>query len=193
MTDQCTVLIVDDNTEDCTTYRRYLTQDRGEEVYGVVVAHTGHEALRLFEEKVPDCVLLYHMMPDMDGLKVLASLRDSEGKVTCPVLMLTGSANPWVAVKAIKGGAEDYLIKEDVTSETLRCAIANAIEKRASQQMLEESHAQFEAAFTDAAIGMALVAPDGRWLRVNPAFTSLLVQFHLRSCGQILFRVNYRA
>ena len=173
MTSQRTILIVDDNTEDCATYRRYLTREGGE-VYGVVVAHTGREALRLFEENVPDCVLLDHLMPDMDGLKVLASLTDSEGKVTCPVLMMTGSANPAVAVKAIKSGAEDYLVKGEVTSDTLHAAIANAIEKRAFQQVLEESRAQFEAAFIDAAIGMALVAPDGHWLRVNPAFTLLL-------------------
>lgn len=46
-------------------------------------------------------------------------------------------------------------------------------EKRSALASVRESKVLFESAFTYASIGMALVSPEGRWLRVNPAITSI--------------------
>jgi PAS domain S-box-containing protein len=55
--------------------------------------------------------------------------------------------------------------------ETLRL---HAIERQQAHAALHESEARFRVAFDLAAIGMALVAPDGRWLRVNPAVCAIV-------------------
>lgn len=55
------------------------------------------------------CILLDIRMPDMDGLEVQAALL--ERGITMPVIMLTGHADVSIAVRAMKGGAVDFLEK----------------------------------------------------------------------------------
>lgn len=55
------------------------------------------------------CILLDVRMPEMDGLEVQASL--AERGVTMPVIILTGHGDVSIAVRAMKGGAVDFLEK----------------------------------------------------------------------------------
>ena len=123
MSPRLKILIVDDSSEDRELYRRLLGQDR-ERGYDFLETDLGEEGLRLAGEEHPDCLLLDYRLPDMDGLEFLGRLR-----VPVPVIVLTGQGNESVAVQAMKGGAQDYLLKGSITSQELRRAVQNAIEK----------------------------------------------------------------
>lgn len=79
--------------------------------YEVVEAGDGAEALTLFDgpDGPPDLVVLDRMMPEMDGLAVLAEIR-RRGRDT-PVIMLTGLATESDRILGLDGGADDYLVK----------------------------------------------------------------------------------
>jgi len=124
---QRTVLIVDDSPEDCETYRRYLLRDQ-EYQYTVVVAGLGQEGLALRQQHQPDIVLVDYRLPDLDGLEFLTQLKTQTQQVVLPVIMVTGRGNEAVAIQSMKMGAQDYLVKEQVTPEGLRLAVNGAIE-----------------------------------------------------------------
>lgn len=136
------VLIVDDCPEDRETYRRYLRQDP-DYTYVVLEEESGEKALELCRLMKPDSVLLDYLLPDIDGLEFLDELSDKTGKVDIPVVMVTGYGNESIAVKAMKSGAHDYLVKGQTTPESLRLALRHAMEKVELLRQLEKSEERF--------------------------------------------------
>lgn len=140
MAQQLTVLIVDDSPEDRHTYRRYLEQDQ-EHHYTILEEETGEGALDFCRQFQPDCILLDFLLPDQNGLQVLAELKQQFNSTMPAVIMLTGHGNEAVAVQAMKSGVQDYLVKRKTTRECLldsmHSAIANC-QLRSSLQFSEE-------------------------------------------------------
>ena len=122
------ILIVDDSPEDRDLYRRVLRKDR-EWRYELSEAGSAEEGLRKCQSERPDCVLLDYRLPDSDGLSLLRRISECLKGDPVPVILLTGQGSEAVAVEAMKNGAQDYLIKTAVTTETLTRAIQYAIEK----------------------------------------------------------------
>jgi signal transduction histidine kinase len=136
------LLIVDDSPEDREHYRRMLSQDPAqapEYQYRFLEAETGEEGLEAALGAAPDCLLLDYRLPDVDGLEFLIRLRE---RLRVPVIVLTGQGNESVAVEAMKGGAQDYLLKGAVTRQGLQSAVRNAVEKVALQREVEERTAE---------------------------------------------------
>ena len=69
------------------------------------------EFRRACAERVPDAVLLDIMLPDADGLDILARLRSTPGLADVPVMMLTAKDTEVDKVRALASGADDYLSK----------------------------------------------------------------------------------
>ena len=98
------VLVVDDEATIRDIVRRYLTADG----FDVAEAADGEEALRQFEDRRPDLVVLDVMMPGMDGLEVLRRLRATSGVF---VVLLTAKAEEVDKLVGLSVGADDYLTK----------------------------------------------------------------------------------
>ncbi len=96
--------------------------------YAALSAESGEEALRLLASDAPDLVLLDVCMPDMDGFDVLARIRAQERAV--PVIMLTAHGKTIDAVRAIRGGAADYVTRP-LKNEDLLATIERALAGRA--------------------------------------------------------------
>jgi PAS domain S-box-containing protein len=140
---QRTVLIVDDNIEDCKTLRRSLEQDSST-TYRCHEAHTAAEGLALCRSVKPEVILIDDSLPEFNGLTLLEALFAEHGALAFAVIMLTGTGSEAIATKALKLGAQDYLVKEYDLQYRLLPAIANAIDKVELQHQIEKQHRELE-------------------------------------------------
>ena len=95
----------------------YLRQGLTEAGFLVDLARTGLDGHHLAMTELYDLIVLDVMLPDIDGWRILQSLRES-GKNT-PVLFLTARDNVEDRVKGLELGADDYLVKPFAFSELL--------------------------------------------------------------------------
>ena len=129
-----TVLIVDSCLDDRATYRRYLLEDPNF-AYTVLEEGSAAAGLALCQKQIIDGILLEFQLPDIDGLQFLIELKQQIGDRCPPVVMVTGHGNEAVAVKAIKSGADDYLVKKEITALDLRSSLRSAMENRLREQL----------------------------------------------------------
>ncbi|GIW80372.1 MAG: hypothetical protein KatS3mg105_2179 [Gemmatales bacterium] len=101
------LLVVDDDEMNRDVLSRRL-QRLG---YHVLVAKDGTEALELIRTQPVDLVLLDVMMPGIDGLEVLTTIRESHSLVELPVIMVTARDQSGDMVAALQLGANDYVTK----------------------------------------------------------------------------------
>lgn len=127
---QFTVLIVDDNPIFLETTETIL-KIKG---FGTDTATTGEIALnKLSNEEKYHLILLDLGLPDVNGLDLLEKIK--EKNLETPVYIITGEEKIQTAVKAMKLGAEDYLVKP-VKSEKL---VALAEKERERQQIINQN------------------------------------------------------
>lgn len=168
-----TIVIVDDSPEDRQTYRRYLLADKRCN-YTILEEEYGEKGLQSCERVKPDAVLLDFLLPDIDGLEFLLELQAANPKNYPPVIMLTGQGNEEIAVRALKSGAQDYLVKGRVTSESLCFAVRNVIENVRLRRQLEQSEARFRRLVESNIIGVAIGDLNGQISYANGAFLALV-------------------
>lgn len=116
------ILVVDDEAEIRNLIREIL-EDEG---FEVATAENGTGARALLEQFRPRLVLLDIWMPDVDGITLLKEWRES-GRLTNPVIMMSGHGNIGTAVEATRLGAYDYLEKP-LSMAKLTLTIKNALD-----------------------------------------------------------------
>ena len=139
------ILLVDDNEQDRTLYRRYLSKSEGHERLEIREAATGVEARAEFAAHRPDCVLLDYNLPDTDGLDLLAELVALAPPETLCVVMITGGGSEGLAVRALRTGALDYLVKQQFDQGMLVKTVLHAIEKNEWRQYVASYHNELRA------------------------------------------------
>jgi len=80
-----TIMVVDDDP-DLVTFVRVTLEDNG---YNVMCAYNGKQFFDVLEKQKPDLIILDVMMPEMDGLEVLARLKSAPETSSIPVVLLT--------------------------------------------------------------------------------------------------------
>ncbi len=127
------LLLVEDDEIDREAIRRHLGSE-----YRVYEVATGQEALNLCKGHRPDCVLLDYRLPDGDGLSLLPTFLERY----IPVIVTTGVESPEVIVEAMRAGAQDYLVKSQITRTSLTHAIHQAIDKVSLMQTVANKNHQ---------------------------------------------------
>lgn len=102
-----TVLIVDDNADMCRVLAR-LVRASG---HAADVALGGQEAIDYMQSHLPDAMILDVMMPRIDGLDVLRAVRANARTAKVPVIMFTAAGEGELRERALRQGANAYLIK----------------------------------------------------------------------------------
>ena len=87
----------------------------------MAAAVDGEAALKIVESFSPDMVLLDIILPSIDGFGVLKEIREHKNNIVknVPVIMLTNLGQEEDVQKALKLGANDYLIKAHFTAEEI--------------------------------------------------------------------------
>lgn len=98
------ILIVDDEKEIVRTVRAYLNN----EGFKTYAAYDGEQALRAWEEKQPDLIVLDLMLPKLSGIDVTKEIRK---KSNTPIIMLTAKAAESDRIVGLELGADDYIVK----------------------------------------------------------------------------------
>ncbi len=116
------ILVVDDEAE----IRNLISEILVDEGFEVTTAENGNSARTLMEQFRPRLVLLDIWMPDIDGITLLKEWHEA-GKLTNPVIMMSGHGNIGTAVEATRLGAYDYLEKP-LSLAKLVLTIKNALD-----------------------------------------------------------------
>lgn len=177
------ILIVDDNPEDRILYQRYLNPDANGH-YVITQATCGEEGLELYHAIAPDCILLDYNLPDFNGLEFIEELQRRQQVANIAVIMLTGQGSESIAVNALKNGAQDYLVKDSLTSDSLQRAIQHALEKVLLKRQLEENRQKLIESNRELEQFAYIVSHDLQEpLRKIASFTELLANKHRDQLG----------
>ncbi len=117
------ILVVDDEIG----IRELLSEILGDEGHSVLLAESAQQARQVREENSVDLVLLDIWMPDTDGVTLLKEWA-SCGKLTMPVIMMSGHATIDTAVEATRIGALDFLEKP-ITLQKLLKAVETGLQR----------------------------------------------------------------
>lgn len=107
------ILVIDDST----MVRRMLRTILEARNYTVKLAKNAKEGLQMLQQHSIDLILLDMELPDMHGLQVLKKIKNDASLISIPVLVISGTDNPNVAGKVLKGGASDFIKKPFITEE----------------------------------------------------------------------------
>jgi CheY-like chemotaxis protein len=103
------LLVVDDNQINLTIVKGLLKKT----LMNIDLASSGRECLDMVTKNSYDMILLDHMMPEMDGLEVLAKLKVMDNNLSkdCPIIALTANAIVGAKEQYLSAGFDDYLSK----------------------------------------------------------------------------------
>ena len=119
------ILLVEDERELSNALVAILTRSN----YSVDAVYDGEDALYYLDTEIYDVVILDIMIPKIDGIQVLKTIRQSGNK--SPVIMLTAKSQIDDKVVGLDAGADDYLTKPFATKELL--ARLRAISRRGEE------------------------------------------------------------
>ncbi len=106
------ILIVDDDVHICELLQLYLEKDN----FTTYTANNGADAVKTFNEKNPDLILLDIMLPILDGWQFCREIRKQS---EIPIIMITAKGETFDKVLGLELGADDYITKPFDTKEVL--------------------------------------------------------------------------
>jgi signal transduction histidine kinase len=131
------LLIVDDDAVDRRLYCKSLERP-GPDTCDIRQTADGVAGLAALRADQFDCLLLDFNLPDMTGLKFLTAAA-VDGELPCAVVLVTGQGNEAIAVEAMKRGVQDYLVKDQVSENSLWRAVTQAVTRAELKQRLASS------------------------------------------------------
>ena len=120
------ILIIEDNDE----LRRFLAMIL-RDCYHVLEAGDGRQGLEIIGRELPDLIVSDVMMPEMDGIELLAAVKANRDTSHIPVILLSAKASVDDRVRGLEYGADDYIAKP-FNSAYLKARIESLIRQRSS-------------------------------------------------------------
>src|SRR5919206_2406027 len=162
------ILLVEDNPGDARLVELLLSEVNTPR-FGITSAEDLGAALQWLEEQSFDVILLDLSLPDSSGLETVSRTREAAPRT--PLVVLSGQDDEEVALQALKGGAEDYLVKGRGGGDTIARVIRYSIERKNAQEALRRSEELYRTVVEQAAENIFLVdVKTKRILEANAAF-----------------------
>jgi two-component system KDP operon response regulator KdpE len=173
-----TVLIIEDDNE----LQRLLQIDLQRHGFSVMTAGDGVEGLRLFQEKLPDLVVLDVALPQMDGLTVCERIREISN---VPILMMTAHAvQEQDIAEGLNRGADEYMIKPLGKIE-FHARIKALLRRARLSDGNEQTITHYSDDHLDVDLKTRRVLVAGEEVRLTPTEFKLLATF-IRNPGEVL-------
>jgi two-component system cell cycle response regulator DivK len=118
MSNNATILYVEDNADNRTLVRRILMA----EGYNLLEAVNATQALETLQDTKPDLILMDINMPDMDGYSLTAKIKDTPGLESIPIIALTANVMRGDRERSLEAGCDGYIQKPidiDLLSEQI--------------------------------------------------------------------------
>jgi PAS domain S-box-containing protein len=138
-----TIIILIVVATDRDIYIQHL-QSNLDQNYRFIEAETIAVGLELWRSQSPDLVILDLHLPDGDGLDFLTAIANAE-TAKAPVIVLTEQSREGIAARAMKLGAVDYLIKEEITATALSVCVRQVCDRLVQTRQLREAIHQLQA------------------------------------------------
>ncbi len=170
MTKKTRILILEDQPTDAELEIRELRQAKLE--FEAKCVETKESFLEALEEFDPDVIISDYGLPQFNGLEALRLLK--ELNLDIPFILCTGSLTEEVAVKCMKEGAADYVLKSSL--KRLPSAVLNVLEKSEARQTKQEAVAalreseEWLKALLDASRDGIVVEDDGEIVYINQSY-----------------------
>ncbi len=140
MSNGLVILTVEDNPSDLFLLEHML-RSSGLDIRQLYSTALIREAYSLLQEKEIHVVLLDLSLPDSFGIHSFQLLKAVVQKI--PVIILTGLSDTSLALEAIKEGAQDYLVKSELTESLLAKTIQYSLERKRNLENLRQSNERF--------------------------------------------------
>ncbi len=148
------ILLIEDNPGDARLIQemlrdseeltqRFNLDERTDERPTVICETRLEDGLDTLETERIDVVLLDLNLPDSDGIETLESVHETAEAV--PIVVLTGVRDQEIGVRAIQRGAQDFLVKDEVTTPLLVRTIYHAIERARQRRERQKRRQEMEA------------------------------------------------
>ena len=159
------ILVVDDEP----TIRYFVRAGLRQAGYEVLEASDGEEALLAVEENLPVLVILDIMMPNLDGFEACRRLREWS---QVPIIMLSARPDEQDKVKALRLGADDYLVKPFGVDELI--ARVEAVRRRSKAAEPNSAEAAFVSWDLQVNLAQHLVTLGGQEVNLTPTEYNVL-------------------
>jgi two-component system nitrogen regulation response regulator NtrX len=179
------VLVVDDESDIRSSLRMILEY----EGYAFSEASSGEDGLKRLESERPDAVLLDIKMPRMDGLEILARIKQSDPGL--PVVVISGHGTIATAVEATRLGAFDFMEKP-LERERVLLVVRNALESGRLERENRELKLTFEERFKLIGASPAMKAVADQIALAAPTTASVLVTGESGTGKELVARAIHR-
>jgi two-component system, OmpR family, response regulator len=170
------ILVVEDDSETAS----YLTGGLEEEGHAVSWSRAGRDGLFLAMSENFDLLIIDRMLPELDGLTLVKTLRAA--RIETPILFLTTMAGIDDRVTGLNAGGDDYLVKPFAFSELV--ARVKALSRRPRGTTVDTS---FKVADLELDVVKHVVKRGGQQIQLQPREFRLL-EYLMRHAGQVVTR-----
>ena len=165
------VLLVEDNPGDARLFTE-LVRDTGAGQWRLVHVDRLSAALDRLSREPFDVMLLDLSLPDADGLDTLIRAHAEAPKI--PIVVLTGHDDEALAVRAVRAGAQDYLVKGRMDGDVLVRSIRYASERGRTIEALERREEHYRSLIENSMDLISILNMDGTIRYVSPSHERML-------------------
>jgi PAS domain S-box-containing protein len=129
------ILLIEDNPDDAELMKRRLSKSANIK-FSVAAANNLRSGMAQLEHDKPDLIISDLGLPDSSGLDTVTKILEKAPQT--PLVVLSGFDDESTAIKAVKAGAQDYLVKGQLEGVYMERSLFYAIERARMQHKLEE-------------------------------------------------------